>query len=427
MTTQTSPIERFHHALGGRRAWLWAALVLAILAAGAGAWWRWLAAPSPQSLYITAGVQRGNIENTISALGTLQPRDYVDVGTQVSGQLRKIVVPVGAVVHQGDLLAQIDPTVYQSRVEGDKAQLLNLRAQLADREAQLVLARQQYARQQNLMKARATSTDALQSARAAQKSAAAQVEALKAQIQNVESTLKGDEANLGYTKIIAPMSGTVVSETAKQGQTLNANQQAPIILRIADLSTMTVWTQVSEADVGKLHVGMDVYFTTLGRPDKKWQAKLGEILPTPEIVNNVVLYDALFDIPNPTGELMTQMTAQVFFVLAKADDALLVPVSALQPVRSGGRRATGGGTAPQNGEKPGESSAAGVASTSRAVVRVLTPDGTLERRVVEVGVRNRVSAQILNGLHDGERVVVGTRRDTTAGNSSGNRVRRPRL
>ena len=153
---------------------------------------------------------------------------------------------------RASLLAEIDPTVYLARVEADKAQLLNLRAQLADKQAQHALAQQQFQRQSNLAKASATSQEALQSAEAAMRSAAAQVDALRAQIQQTESTLKGDEANLGYTKIYAPMSGTIVSQTSKQGQTLNANQQAPIIYRIADLSTMTVWTQVSEADVSRL-------------------------------------------------------------------------------------------------------------------------------------------------------------------------------
>src|SRR6185503_17485715 len=118
----------------------------------------------------------------------------------------------------------------------------------------------------------------------------AQIDALRAQIQQIESNLKADQANLGYTKIFAPMAGTVVDIIARQGQTLNANQQAPIILRIADLSTMTVVTQVSEADVAKLKLGVAAYFTTLGQPDRRRIGKLRQILPTPQVVNNVVLY-----------------------------------------------------------------------------------------------------------------------------------------
>ena len=395
-----------------------AALLLAVLAiGGVGAWQLWSGGGAASEPYVTATVQRGDIEDVTTALGIVQPLEFVDVGTQVSGQLRKIYVDVGASVARGDLLAEIDPTVHLARVEADKAQLMNLEAQLADRQAQLVLAQQQFQRQSNLMKADATSKDAVQSARATLASAAAQVEALKAQIQNTESVLKGDEANLGYTKIHAPMSGTVVSQTARQGQTLNANQQAPIILRIADLSTMTVWTQVSEADIGRLRIGMDVYFTTLGQPERRWRSTLRKILPTPEVVNNVVLYNALFDVPNPTGALLPQMTAQVFFVSAAAKDALLVPVAALQrPVRRDARPGLRDGMA--RDERP---------PSARYQVRVLGEDGNPAVRVVRVGIVNRVSAQILEGLREGDRVVIGTQGPAASQPDRGSSRRRARL
>jgi macrolide-specific efflux system membrane fusion protein len=389
----------------GRRRWLLAGLVLVAL--GAGAYWRWVANANPPNPFITATVTRGGIEDSTTALGTLQPREFVDVGTQVSGQLRKILVAPGGIVRAGDPLAEIDPTVYLARVEANKAQLLNLKAQLAERQAHLVVAEQQFRRQTNLMAARATSDEALQAAKGAHASAVAQIEAVKAQIQNTESVLKGDEANLGYTKIAAPMAGTVVSQTARQGQTLNANQQAPIILRIADLSTMTVSTQVSEADIAKLRVGMPVYFTTLGHPERRWQSTLREILPTPEVVNNVVLYNALFDVPNPNGELMTQMTAQVFFVSAAAADAVLVPVGALRPLaKSEGSGAAGAHPAGGARDRAGGRMQGG----RRYEVQVVAADGTIERRIVEVGIMNRISAQVLSGLAEGERVVVGSRR-----------------
>ncbi len=382
-------------------------LVLALVAAGGYvAWSKWLAPVDPAARYATAVVQRGDLEDVVTASGTLQPRDFVDVGTQVSGQLRKLHVEVGAVVKQGDLLAEIDPTVFKSRVDADHAQLANLRAQLADREAQRVLAEQQFERQQRLMRENATSDEAMQTAVASLQSAKAQIAALRAQIDQVESQLRGNEANLGYTRIYAPMNGTVVSLTAKQGQTLNANQQAPIILRIADLSTMTVQTQVSEADVSKLRVGMDVYFTTLGGEGKRYYGKLRQINPTPQIVNNVVLYDALFEVPNPTGDLMTQMTAQVFFVIASAKDALLVPVAALEPLPTSGQA--------RRGARPGAARTAKVDVDPRArfagkeaMVRVLDAQGRLEERKVKVGALNRVSAAIESGLAPGERVVAG--------------------
>lgn len=381
-----------------------ALIIAACVVLGGGgyyAWRTWFATGDAANSILTAAVTRGDIEDTVTATGTLQPKDYVDVGTQVSGQLKNLLVDIGAMVTKGQLLAEIDPSVYQSKVDADRAQLLNQRAQIADKQAQLELAKLQFVRQKNMTRDNATTTEALQSAEATQQSALAQLNAIKAQRQQTESTLRGDEANLGYTKIYAPMAGTVVSQAAKQGQTLNANQQAPIIMRIADLSTMTVEAQVSEADVPKLHVGMDVYFTTLGGSNRRFYGKLRQIPPTPNVVNNVVLYDALFDVPNPNQVLMTQMTAQVFFVISSAKDAVLVPLPALHAAAAKGQKR---GTRGASGTDPRSQFASG-----RALVSVIGSDGKAVEREVKVGVMNRVSAQITAGLEPGDKVVVGTK------------------
>ena len=352
-------------------------LAAVLLAGGYGAW-RSSAAPAAAPPQHTAVVQRTDLEETVSATGTLQPRDYVDVGTQVSGQLKAVHVEIGDIIEKGDLLAEIDPAVYRAKVDAAQAQLLHLEAQLAERQAQRKLAEQKAQRQANMMRENATTAEAVQTAEAELESAKAQIDALKAQIQQVRSTLRGDQANLSYTKIHAPMAGTVVTQAAKAGQTLNANQSAPVVLRIADLSTMTVQTQVSEADVSRLRVGMPVYFTTLGGEGKRWNATLRQVNPTPEVVNNVVLYNALFDVPNVDGELMTQMTAQVFFVVGQAKDVLVVPAAALERGR--------GGTS----------------------VRVQTADGGFERRDVELGLVTRVAAEVRSGLEPGDRVATAT-------------------
>ena len=412
------------------RRWPWVLAILVVALAAAGAWYAYGAFGEPKISYATVPVERGDIENNITAAGILQPYEFVDVGAQVSGQLRKIHVAVGDKVKVGQLLGEIDPIVLQSRVEGARAELRALKAQLADRSAQERLAGQLFDRQKRLRADNATSVEAYQSAAAGLASGRAQVAVLKAQIQNTESSLKANEANLGYTRIEAPMAGTVVSQTAKQGQTLNANQQAPVVMRVADLSTMTVQTQVSEADVGKLKVGMGVYFTTLGQPNKRWTSKVSQILPTPEVVNNVVLFSALFNVPNPAGELRTQMTAQVFFIVARAEDALLVPVAALKPLA---RKSRGAGGA--SGRTEGAATGTGKRAAGRAArrlrraertgatggkdadggrrfqVQVLKDDGTVEKRTVRVGVTNRVSAEILSGLEAGEQVVIGSYRE----------------
>ena len=415
------------------------------------AWSAWSGSSASATRYVTATVQRGHVEDAVTATGTLQPRDYVDVGTQVSGQLEKLHVEIGSPVKSGQLLAEIDPTLYRSRVDADRAQLLNLRAQLADRQAQLALAEQQFRRQTNLMREQATTRDALQTAEANLASAKAQIDMLKAQIQQASSTLRGDEANLSYTKIYAPMSGTVVSQNAKQGQTLNANQQAPIIVRIADLSTMTVQSQVSEADVTRLAVGMDVYFTTLGEPDRRWHGTLRQINPTPEIVNNVVLYNALFDVANADGALMTQMTAQIFFVVAQAQDVLTVPLSALRPAgaaaegnahagarpaaepakgtRANPAAASPQARAPRNREDTSVQDPRSAFGDGRARVRVVRADGSIAWRDVQVGVMNRVTAEVVSGLEAGEQVVTGQRAaagETAASRDVGSRAMMPR-
>jgi len=378
-----------------KRLW-WLILLGAALLVGGLAWF-YRGGDQKTERYLTAIVERGDIEDAVSALGALQPLQYVDVGTQVTGQLKKLLVEVGDNVKQGDLIAEIDPTLFNARVEEARANIKLLQAQLVERIAQHRLAGEIHARNKQLFADMASSEEALQQSRAAEEQAAAQVEAVRAQIQEAESRLVGDEANLRYTKIFAPMSGTVVSLTARQGQTLVSSQQAPTILRIADLGTMTVWAQVSEADIPKVRVGMPAYFNTLGLPNRRWNGKVRQIMPTPENVNNVILYNVLFDADNPDGALKSQMTAQVFFVNNKSENALVVPVAALQPAKSAAKgkedRSVGATTRKPQGRV--------------FLVRVLK-DGKVEQRQVTVGISTRTMAEVLAGLSEGDTVVVGT-------------------
>ena len=377
--------------------WIGAAALLAIVSLAAGFAWPGLT-PGQDDQLATAAVQRGTIRDEISALGTLEPRDYVDVGAQVSGQIQELYVDLGQQVEEGDLLAELDAQVFQARVDSDRAELRRLEASLAEREAQLELARRQFAREGQLLAQRATSREAYEASEAAVKVAEAQIDGLRAQISQTESSLRANEANLGYTRIFAPMSGTVVSLDVRVGQTLNANQSTPILMRIADLATMTVRAQVSEADVMRLEPGMQAYFTTLGDRTRRWEGTLRQILPTPEVVNDVVLYQALFDVPNSDGRLLTQMTAQVFFVNASAEGVLQLPLNAVQPLGANAE-----------GQEEGQ-------------VVVSTREGLQERRVA-LGLRNRVSVEVLAGLQEGDQVVLPSQQ---AGTGSG-RLRMPSL
>jgi membrane fusion protein, macrolide-specific efflux system len=361
--------------------WAWA-VVAAVLLAAAVAWTR---AGSNEAVLdaATVTVVRGDIEDTVSALGSIQPQEYVDVGTQVSGQLKQLRVAIGDTVKQGAVVAEIDTSVLAAKVEAGQASLQSLAAQIDEKQAQLALATRQRQRNATMYAQDAVSRDALEASQAAARVTSAQIASLKAQRLQTSAALRIAQADLGYATIRAPMAGTVVALNARQGQTLNASQQAPTLLRLAKLDTMTVVTQVSEADVVRLATGTEAYFSTLGRPDRRWRATVRQIQPTPESVNNVVLYNVLFDVDNADRQLMTQMSAQVFFVLAQAKDALLVPVAAL-------------------------GSRAGNGRSHR--VRVMK-DGHIEDRSVVVGVTNRLTAQVVSGLAEGEQLVVGAARE----------------
>ena len=350
---------------------------------------------SPQAAVRTEAVTSGSIERTVTSLASIRPKTFVDVGTQVSGQLRKVHVEIGDVVKQDQLLAEIDPTVYQTRVLANRAQIENLKAQLAQTEAQLVLDRAREERSQQLLRTSATSKDAAEAVGVAVRITEGKIDAFKAQIQQTQATLKGDEANLGYTKIHAPMDGTIVNQIAYEGQTVNASQSAPIIVRIADLDTMTVWAQVAEADIPRIKAGMAAYFTTLGMPDRRFEATVQQVLPTPETVNDVVLYNVLIDVPNKERLLMTSMTAQVFFVLGHAENVPVVPMAALRP-------------APRGGD-------------SDYIARVQN-GSEIETRRVKIGLSNRQLAEIKEGLKLGERVVVGGA-EAPAGQKGPNAIR----
>jgi len=322
----------------------------------------------------------------------------------VSGQVKKIHVDIGDAVTKGELLAEIDPRVYQAQVEANEARINSLKAQLNQQKAELTLAEQNLKRNQNLIAINAVSQQALQESESQAAVAKAQVESIAAQIQETESNLQGNRTNLGFTKIYAPMSGTVTTMPAREGQTLNANQTTPTVLQVANLDIMTVRANVAEADVNRLKEGMAVYFTTLGNTDRRWQGKVRQILPSPQIVNDVVLYDVLIDVKNEGRQLMTGMTAQVFFIFGKAENATIIPAEALtRPV-------------------PKEDNEAGKAYR----VSVMTETGR-EQRVIHVGLQTRTQAEVKGGLKAGERVLVNRPTGSATAQANTTRANAPRF
>lgn len=375
-----------------RRALLVIACLIPIIAVAA-----WQVLPPGRDTLTTVTVTRGSIENSVTALGTLQPRRYVDVGAQASGQIRKIHVEAGDQVQEGQLLVEIDPSTQKAKLDASRYAIENLKAQLQEQKAQHELARQKYQRQQRLAAGNATREEDVQTAKAELSATQARVDMFQAQIQQAQASLRSDEAELGYTRIYAPMTGTVVAVDARVGQTLNAQQQTPLILRIAKLSPMTVWAEVSEADIGHVKPGMTAYFTTLSGGNRRWTSTVRQILPIPPKPLNetqgsgspnstsksgsgrVVLYTVLLDVDNSDNALMAEMTTQVFFVASQVKDALTAPVAALS----------------------------GTANANQQIAQVVGKNGRIEQRQVQVGISDRLRVQVLDGLNEGDQLLIG--------------------
>ena len=322
------------------------------------------------------------------ATGVLEPAKLVSVGAQASGQVKKLYVELGDTVKAGDPIADIDSRNQLNTVSNAQAGLSNVTAQRAAAQAALTEAQLSFARTERLFNAGAAAQSDYEAAQSRLANARASLAAANAQIKQANLTLNTAETNLGYTKIVAPMDGTIVAVVTEEGQTVNANQSAPTIVMLAQLDKMTVSAEISEADVEKVEAGQDVYFTTLGNSTKRHYAKLRTVAPAPASIESTsssassssasaVYYNGLFDVDNADGRLKTGMTAQVYIVQASAKDALTVPSSALE------RRGREGYFA-----------------------KVVKENGEIEQRAVKVGLNTNVTAQVIEGLKEGEKVVV---------------------
>ncbi|OZY41176.1 efflux transporter periplasmic adaptor subunit [Pseudomonas fragi] len=346
--------------------------------------------------YVTVPVTRGDIESSVTALGTLQPRQFVDVGAQASGQIHKIHVDVGSEVKEGQLLVEIDPSTQTAKLDASRFAIDNLKAQLQEQRALHDLAQHKYRRQQHLAKGGATREEDVQAAQAEVRTTQARIDMFTAQIRQARASLRSDEAELGYTRIYAPMAGTVVALDAREGQTLNAQQQTPLILRIARLSPMTVWAEVSEADIGQVKPGMQAWFTTLSGGNRRWSSNVRQVLPVPPKPLNetgqgggspasksgsarVVLYTVLLDVDNHDQALMPEMTTQVFFVAGQAKDVLLAPIVALQDTTD----------------------------SERQIARIVSASGKVEPREIRTGISDRLRVEIIDGVNEGDHLLIG--------------------
>ncbi|WP_421227881.1 efflux RND transporter periplasmic adaptor subunit [Aeromonas enteropelogenes] len=315
--------------------------VLALSTLFAAALIGWLAWPSqPATEMLTAKVTREDISQTVLASGVLQAIEQVDVGAQVSGQVTRLAVEDGVQVNKGDLLAEIDPLIAQNNLKTAEAELASNLAQLKIKQAQLKQYELAWRRQVEMFRQEASSRADLESAEAQLAVTRAEMQNSQANIDSARIKVERAQTELGYTKILAPMDGTVISIVTRQGQTLAASQTVPTLLKLANLDTMTVKAQISEADVTKVKAGMPVYFTLIGDPDTRYQGTLRAVELAPTNINEqvtttsttsnaAVYYYALFDVPNPDHALRVAMTTQVTIVLGERKQVLTLPQTAL--------------------------------------------------------------------------------------------------
>lgn len=389
----------------------WTVIAVVLIAAVVWLVYRQWFAPKPGPNLITATVTRGDIEDSVLATGAIQAAQLTDVGSQVSGQLKKLYVKVGDNVKQGQLIAQIDSTTQHNSLIAAQEAVANYKAQKASKQSTLVLAQQTYTRQKYLYEHDAGSQADMQSARQALDAAVADVKVTDALIKQYSVQVETAQANVGYTRITAPSDGTVVAIVTKEGQTVSASQSAPTIIKLANLDTMRIEAQISEADVPRIKTGMPAYFTILGDPDRKYDTSLASIEPGPINMSSyegtntdsssstAVYYNGIFKVPNADHRLRINMTAQVTVVLQQAKNVLTVPSGALSRKRN----------------KDGSYTVRVV--TGKKGEQKVTP------RAVQIGLNNRVQAEVKSGLSEGEQVVVG---DASA-NTGTSSTRGPRM
>lgn len=372
------------------------AIVLALVA-GCG-WWYWQHREDDGKVsYLSEAVERGTITKQVVATGVIDAVDLVSVGAQVSGQIKKLHVKLGQQVKKGDMVAEIDSVSQLNQYNSDKANLASRQAELVSKQAALRIAQVRYDREKALFGKNATSREALENAENSLALARAEVVAVQSLIKQGQLAIDTDELNLGYTRIVAPLDGTVVSVVVDEGQTVNSNQSAPTIVQIADLGRMENKIEISEGDIGVIREKMPLTFTVLSLPDKIFETRISSLDPGMTTLSNggysktssadsgsssssaseAVYFYGKAVLDNQEGLLRIGMTTENTITVARAEDVLLVPIIAVQ-------------------NRDGQRS-----------VQVLGAQGQPEARAVEIGLSDGVRVEIKSGLKEGERVIMG--------------------
>ncbi|EKK7208896.1 efflux RND transporter periplasmic adaptor subunit [Campylobacter upsaliensis] len=341
--------------------------------------------------YLTQKITRKNISQTIEAVGKVYAKEQVDVGAQVSGQIIKLYVDVGDRVKQGDLIAQIDKDKQQNDLDITQARLESAKANLESKKIALSIASKQYVREQKLYAKRATSLESLEMLKDNYFTLKASVAALNAEVIELEITLKNAQKDLDYTIITAPMDGVIINVAVDEGQTVNANQNTPTLVRIANLEQMEVKMEIAEADVSKIKIGTKLEFSLLSNPEKTYEAQIASIDPADTQISdsnsqqnssnssnstsNAIYYYAKFFVNNKNDLLRIGMSIQNEIVVAHAQNVLAVPTYAIKSDRGG------------------------------YFVEILEKD-RVRKAYVKLGIKDALNTEILDGVSEGENLVI---------------------
>ena len=364
-----------------------------------------------ETTYLTESVARGNVEKTVVASGSVESVNEVDVGAQASGKITKLYVKLGQEIKKGEMIADIDSTTQINTLNTKKAALVSYQAQLKAKKTAYDVALSSYNRLSKLYTQKATSLDSVNTAKSTLDNAKAEMEAIEANIKQAEIEVNTAETNVGYTKITAPMDGTVISVPVSEGQTVNANQTTPTIVTIADLSKMKIKPEISEGDITKVKAGQEVSFTILSDSQTLYHSVIDSVDPantttsdssststssssSSSSTTSAIYYYANVLIDNPDRTLRIGMTTENNIKIANAKDVLLISNMAIQK-RDG-----------------------------KSFVNVLSDKNQPEQREVEVGVQNDFKTEIKSGLKEGEKVIVS---QVANGEQVGSMPRGPRM
>ena len=352
--------------------------------------------------FITKKAKKGSFSKKVDATGEIFATELIDVGAQVSGQIKKLYVKLGDQVKKGDMIASIDSSTQQNSIDNKEAQLAIYKAQLESAKVALNIAKTQFDRENALFTKNATSKQEFESAKNTYSANSAKIKELEAQIKQTNIELSTAKINLGYTKITAPRDGTVVSVQVEEGQTVNANQTTPTIVNIADLSHVKMKMQIAEGDITKIKVGTPVEYSILSEPTKKFQTTVSSIDPglttlsdgsygssssskssysSSSSSSSAVYYYAQSIVDNKDGILRIGMTTQNELLIANVEDAIIVPSIGIKKDENG------------------------------TFVYVLK-DGKAVKTAVKTGIKDNLDTQIISGINEGDEII------TSQGSSS---------